>query len=114
MHRYRKLFLYTLTCILLCGDILYFISGALELDYVFTMAPYMLTGDCCRYIDFMGIHIRTILYVIFVSLIMFITAASVLIGSYNFIKHRYKKTFVLLLLPLAIMLSLLLLDFVLS
>ncbi len=99
---------------LLCWDLLYIISGIIELDYVFTMAPYMLTGDCCRYIDFMGTSIRTIFYVGFVSLIMCITASSVFMSIYSLIKHRYKKSLVLSLLPLIIMLGLLLFDTILS
>jgi len=110
-----KKFLYGIIVgVLLCGNLLYFISGAIELDYVFTMAPYMLTGDCCRYIDFMGTSVRTIFYVGFVSLVMFITAASVFISIYNLIKYRYIKSLILLLPPMIIMFSLLLFHTILS
>ena len=66
-----------------------------ELRYVFTMAPYpyILDGECCKYIEFMGLEIRTIYYV---ALLVIYTIAQLVFVCFGIYKAFMKKYFVAL------------------
>ena len=81
--------------LLLCLSFIAILVPISELRYVFTMAPYpyILDGECCKYIEFMGLEIRTIYYVV---LLVIYTIAQLVFVCFGIYKAFMKKYFVAL------------------
>ncbi len=67
--------------LLLCLSFIAILVPISELRYVFTMAPYpyMLYGECCKFIEFIGgVEIRTIYYVVLLLIYLLIQLSCLL------------------------------------
>ena len=87
--------------LLLCLSFMAILVPISELRYVFTMAPYpyILEGECCKYIEFMGLEIRTIYYV--GLLVMYTIAQFVFVcfGIYKIIRKKYRIALIYCCIP---------------
>ena len=100
--------------LLLCLSFIAILVPISELRYVFTMAPYpyMLYGECCKFIEFMGGKIRTIYYVVLLLIYLLIQLSCLFVGIYKGTKHKYIQSCILLSIPVVMEIVLNLLSYV--
>lgn len=100
--------------LLLCLSFIAILVPISELRYVFTMAPYpyILDGECCKYIEFMGLEIRTIYYVVLLLICLLIQISCLFVGIYKGTRHKYIQSCILLFVPVVMEIVLNLLSYV--
>ena len=100
--------------LLLCLSFIAILVSISELRYVFTMAPYpyMLFGECCKFIEFMGVEIRTIYYVVLLLICLLIQISCLFVGIYKGTRHKYIQSCILLFVPVVMEIVLNLLSYV--
>ena len=100
--------------LLLCLSFIAILVPISELRYVFTMAPYpyMLFGECCKFIEFMGVEIRTIYYVVLLLICLLIQISCLFVGIYKGTRHKYIQSCILLFIPVGMEIVLNLLSYV--
>ena len=89
--KHMKSILYILALLILLGlSALAMLVPISELHYISVMAPYpyILDGECCTYIEFMGLEIRTIYYV---ALLVIYTIAQLVFVCFGIYKTFMKK-----------------------
>ena len=113
--KHMKSILYILSLLILLGlSALAMLVPISELRYVFTMAPYpyMLFGECCKFIEFMGVEIRTIYYVVLLLICLLIQISCLFVGIYKGTRHKYIQSYILLSIPVVMEIVLNLLSYV--
>ena len=89
--------------LLLCLSLIAILVPISEIHYVFVMAPYpyILDGECCKYIEFMGLEIRTMYYVVLLVIYTIAQLAFMGFGIYKVFMKKYFVALAYLFVPVA-------------
>ena len=102
--KHMKSILYILALLILLGlSALAMLVPISELHYISVMAPYpyILDGECCKYIEFIGLEIRTIYYVALLVIYTIAQLAFVCFGIYKAFTKKYFVALAYLFAPVA-------------